>query len=56
MSLTGNSHSFVTRGSRVSRAPPHDKLPGGLPAFLNLHGMKTKFEKKMILSKITYYH
>ena len=34
MSLTGNSHPFVTRGSHVSRAPPHHTLP----AFVNLHG------------------
>ena len=34
MSLTGNSHSIVTPGARVSRAPPHYTLP----AFLNLHG------------------
>ena len=32
--LIGNSHSFVTRGFRVSRAPPYHILP----AFLNLHG------------------
>ena len=27
MFLTGNSHPIVTRGSRVSRAPPHHTLP-----------------------------
>ena len=32
----GKSHPTVTRGSRVSRAPPHHILP----AFLNLHGTK----------------
>ena len=36
MSLTGNIHPKVTRGSRVSRAPAHHSLP----AFLNLHGRK----------------
>ena len=36
MSLTGNIHPIVTRGSRVSRAPPHHSIP----AFLNLHGRK----------------
>ena len=36
MSLTRNSHPNVTRGSRVSRAPPHHTLP----AFLNLHGTR----------------
>ena len=36
MSLTGNIQPIVTRGSRVSRAPPHHTLP----AFLNLHGSK----------------
>ena len=39
MSLTGNSHTIVKRGSRVSRTPPYHTLPGGLPAILNLHGM-----------------
>ena len=34
MSLTSNSHPIVTRGSRVSRTPPHHTLP----AFLNLYG------------------
>ena len=43
MSLTGNSHPIVTRGSRVSRAPLHHTLRGGLPAFQNLHGTKIKF-------------
>ena len=38
MSLTGNSHPIVTRGSRISRAPPHHTLP----AFLNLHDSETK--------------
>ena len=33
-----SSHSIVTRGSRVSRAPPHHTLP----AFQNLNG--TLFE------------
>ena len=33
MSLTGNSHDIVTRGSRFSRAPPHHTLRGGLPTF-----------------------
>ena len=37
MSRTGNSHPIVTRGSRVSRAPPHRTLP----TFLNLHDIKT---------------
>ena len=27
MSLTGNSHPIETRGSRVSRAPPHHTPP-----------------------------
>ena len=39
MSLTGNNHPIVTRGSRVSRAPPHHILL----AFLNLHGIKGCF-------------
>ena len=39
VSLTGNSHPTVTRGSRVSRAPPNHTLLGGLSAFLNLDGM-----------------
>ena len=39
VSLTGNSHPTVTRGSRVFRAPPHHTLLGGLSAFLNLDGM-----------------
>ena len=30
------SQPIVTRGSRVSRAPPHNTLR----AFLNLHGMR----------------
>ena len=30
----GSSHPIVTRGSRVSHAPPHHTVP----AFLNLHG------------------
>ena len=34
MSLTGNSHPILTRGCRVSRAPPHQTLP----ASINLHG------------------
>ena len=38
VSLTGNSHPTVTRGSRVSRAPPNHTLP----AFLNLNGIFTK--------------
>ena len=37
MFLTGNSHPIETRGSRVSRAPPHHTYP----AFLNLQGIKT---------------
>ena len=36
MSLAGNSHPIVTRGSRVSRAPPHHTLS----AFLNVYGSK----------------
>ena len=36
MSLTGNSRPIVTRGSRISRAPPHLTLPD----FLNLDGRK----------------
>ena len=40
MSLRGNNHPIVTRGFRVSRAPSHHTLQGGLPAFLNLHGRK----------------
>ena len=35
----GDSHLIVTRGSRVSRAPPHHILQGGLPAFLHLYGI-----------------
>ena len=42
VSLTGNSNPFVTRGSRNSHTPPHHALRGGLPAFLNLHGMVNK--------------
>ena len=42
MSLTGNSHSITTRGSRVSRAPPFHTLP----VFLNLHGIKTRGQEK----------
>ena len=38
VSLTGNSHPIVTRGSHASRAPPRLTLP----AFLNLHGIKNK--------------
>ena len=34
VSLAGNSHSIVTSGSRVSRAPPHHTLS----TFVNLHG------------------
>ena len=34
MSITGNSHLLVTRGSRVSPAPPYHILP----AFPNIHG------------------
>ena len=41
MYLTGNSHLSVTRCSCVSRAPSHLTLSGGLPAFLNLHGIKS---------------
>ena len=36
MSLIGDTHSMVTRCSRVSRAAPHHSLP----AFLNLHDRK----------------
>ena len=32
-----SSHPIVTRGSRISRAPPYHTLP----AFLNLNGSKT---------------
>ena len=35
MSLTGNNHPIVIRGSRVSRASPRNTLP----AFLNLYGI-----------------
>ena len=38
MSLAGKIHPIVTRGSRVSRAPPHHTLP----AFLNLNGSETR--------------
>ena len=38
--LKGNSHSIVTRGFRVSRAPPCHTLRGGFSAFLNFHGLK----------------
>ena len=36
MSLTGNSHPILTRGSRVPRAPPRPTLRGGFPAFQNV--------------------
>ena len=39
VSLTGNTHCILTRGSHVFRAPPHHTLQGGLPAFLSLHGI-----------------
>ena len=39
MSVTGDSHPNFTRGSPVSGAPPHHTLRGGLPAFLNFHGI-----------------
>ena len=42
MSLTGNCHPIVTRGARVSRAPPHLIFP----AFLNIHGIKPFYSNK----------
>ena len=39
VSLKRNSRSIVTRGARVSRAPPHHTLRVSVPAFLNLHGI-----------------
>ena len=48
MSLTGNSHSILSRSPRISRAPPHHTLP----AFLNLHGMKNIF----FVNTIFYQH
>ena len=44
MSLIRNSHTMVTRGSRVPRAPPLHTLRESLPAFLNLHDAE-KYEK-----------
>ena len=41
MSLTGNSHPIVIRGSRVSRVSPHHNLL----ASLNLHGGKQYLQK-----------
>ena len=54
MSLTANSHPIVSRGCRVSRAPPHHTLRGGLPAFINLHGRKCTFGKpdKLLWDKL----
>ena len=44
-----NSQSIVTRGSRVSRAPPHHTLP----AFFNLNGKKIYHRKfKTLASKL----
>ena len=40
MFLTGNSHPIVTRGSHVSRVPPHHTLP----AVINLHGRSLSTE------------
>ena len=36
MFFFGSSHSIVTRGTRISRAPPHNTIP----AFLNVNGRK----------------
>ena len=47
MSLKGNSQPIATRGSCVSCAPPHQTLP----AFLNPHGIKTRYNLK--LTKLT---
>ena len=52
MSLRGNSHPILTRGSRVSRAPPHHTLP----AFLNLHGRTyCSLQKAEFLRRIETY-
>ena len=53
MSLTGNSRSNVTRGSRVSLTPPHHTLP----AFLKVHGTCRTSEflnslKSILISKV----
>ena len=47
-----SSHPTVTRGSRVSRAPPLHTLP----AFLNINDRKTKtFLNKKIIFKIQIF-
>ena len=56
VSLTGNSHPIVTRGFRVSRAPPHHTLRGRFPAFLYLHGIKFGVEKLPVGRKNSELH